>query len=653
MDIVVTRITKTRKGRDKREGALINADGGVLVGRGSNCQLALRDRSVELEHARIEVVGDEILLKRIAGFVTINGLALQQEAGKRIVVGDRIIIGKYQILAVEPSDGAILGLDITQSEADTEVSSQKAHIEPQRLSKRRLAYQAFFWTLLGFLILPVTLDQIKSHREGKQDWVFAHLGLSNVAGPADGTAHPVLKDDFLIPDLFARFMRAWEPGPLMRAHHVTQGDCQACHAESFQKVRDRECQKCHELIRDHVPRTVYTSEKGKNISNERCSRCHLDHAGPQREAHPQTFCVQCHGDIKAIAELRGLPDKDARGNVRDFGLPPHHAEFRITIEDPPVAPSIETTSRRVRLDQKVERMRRDQGEAPECSTLKGHHEALVECSNLKFNHKVHLDKKGIRGPKDQASRILGCVDCHKPDETGARMAPVRMAEHCAECHRLEFEPAVSDRQVPHGKEALMLDTLREFYARLVLGDLSDGLRFNAETRERPGRILTPEDRSRASELAERKTAIALEELYVTRQVCSTCHKVELVAGPKSGESRWRVAKVHLTRQWMPYAQFTHAKHRVVRDVSACGSDAKDCNAPSRELACTYCHEVENSNRAADIAMPSIRACESCHGGGTETRGDRVRSECATCHLYHGVRERLTTKTRQTMAGSTK
>ena len=87
---------------------------------------------------------------------------------------------------------------------------------------------------------------------------------------------------------------------------------------------------------------------------------------------------------------------------------------------------------------------------------------MVERSNLKFNHKLHLAKAGVRDRvgklrdpdpakdkqegKDPANRrLLRCGDCHQPAEGGRAeggrlIAPVTMEQHCQSCHSLQFEP---------------------------------------------------------------------------------------------------------------------------------------------------------------------------------------------------------------------
>jgi hypothetical protein len=86
----------------------------------------------------------------------------------------------------------------------------------------------------------------------------------------------------------------------------------------------------------------------------------------------QDECAACHGDTK------GAVSRDSAGKVTDFSL--DHPAFRLTLTDAnnPAKP------RRVR-------------QGTETS------DKLVERSNLKFNHKLHLDPAGVRDPQGKRS----------------------------------------------------------------------------------------------------------------------------------------------------------------------------------------------------------------------------------------------------------
>jgi hypothetical protein len=193
------------------------------------------------------------------------------------------------------------------------------------------------------------------------------------------------------------------------------------------------------------------------------------------------------------------------------------------------------------------------------------------------------------------------------------MAPIAMEKHCRECHRLTFEPQQSQRQVPHGPVEEVRTMLREFYARLVLGDVPAGVRPPQDLpRLRPGAVLAAQERQQAMRLVDEKAQRVLRELLQTRDVCSTCHYIS-----RSPQGEWQVAPVVLTAAWMPGATFTHAKHGA--------------------QPCISCHDVRASRRSEDVVMPEITRCRECHGGAAAAAG-KLASDCATCHRFHAGRE---------------
>jgi predicted CXXCH cytochrome family protein len=305
----------------------------------------------------------------------------------------------------------------------------------------------------------------------------------------------------------------------------------------------------------------------------------------------QEQCADCHRDVKQVAA------QATSDNVVDFHS--GHPAFRISLSDA-ATPNV------VRRVRQATPMPAD----------------MVERSRLKFNHQVHLDPNGVRDPDGKRNpagmhdaqgqrTVLDCQSCHVPADGGRLMAPVKMEQHCQSCHSLAFEPSVTSRQVVHGEDAQIATMLREFYARLVLGDVPEGVTPPDDLpRLRPGAVLTSEDRSRALAIADRKSKQVLHELFDTRQVCSTCHEVS-----RKGEFSWSVASVKMSSSWMPQAQFSHAAH-----------DSEPC---------AKCHDVARSKHSKDVAMPAIETCRECHVGAQPVAG-KVTSDCATCHGYHGA-----------------
>ncbi len=304
----------------------------------------------------------------------------------------------------------------------------------------------------------------------------------------------------------------------------------------------------------------------------------------------QEQCAECHRDVKSVA-AEATSEK-----ATDFRT--DHPEFRLSLLDADKPDAIR-------------RVRQSKPASPD----------MVERSNLKFNHKLHLDPGGVRDPegkrdaagaRDAQGRrtVLKCADCHQPNTGGLLMAPVSMEQHCQRCHSLAFEPQVTKRQVVHGEAAQIATMLREFYARLVLGDVPPDVNPPKDLpRMRPGAVLSYQERQQALRIADQKANLVMRELFDTRKVCSTCHEVSRPAGT----AEWKVAPVRVAQVWMPQARFSHAKHSTEQ--------------------CTKCHDVSASKDARHIAMPDIASCRDCHVGARPVTG-KVTSDCATCHKFH-------------------
>ena len=375
---------------------------------------------------------------------------------------------------------------------------------------------------------------------------FGVLGLGLLA--------PIASDLFegqTMRALGAGVIQVWNPGPLARSHANFAHECRSCHQMPFIQVRDDACLACHAQVREHVPKGDAHGLVAMVLDESRCAGCHRDHKGRAMTPRAQQLCTDCHGAVRHADMPRAT----------DFAA--DHPKFRVP---------------------------------------------RIERSGLKFNHTLHLDPAGVRAPRERRT-VLGCESCHRPERDGARMAPMTMEKHCSECHALAFDPQVTRRQVPHGPVKEVETMLREFYARLVLGDIPPDVKPPRDLpRVRPGAAPTSEERRAAMQVADERAQRALRDLMQTRAVCSTCHHVS-----RSG-AEWKVAEVKVTRAWMPRSTFPHAKHAT--------------------HGCLSCHDVRGSRRAEDVVMPDIARCRECHAGVAETPG-KVASDCATCHRFHG------------------
>ena len=395
--------------------------------------------------------------------------------------------------------------------------------------------------------------------------------------PGSGLLHPgiasFLRGTALLPD-----DGLWLAGPVHSVHATFSTDCQACHTSAFRRVKDAACLDCHEVNR-HVGTTATPV-----IGNERCASCHLEHnEPPSLVKQHQGLCADCHDDMPADSELQDAADfLDA------------HPDFSVTLLRPErnALGETEWTQEHLLLAEAM----------------------TAEQSNLKFNHKVHLDLDGIVTP--DGNRIIECVECHQTETGGGRMRPISMDEHCSVCHSLVFDPDDPTREVPHGDPEGVLQVLIEYYSARLLGADPDAV--NQRIR-RPGQALSRVDRDRAAAEARVKALEVAEDLF-ERRACINCHEVTRVAA--DDDMPWRVQPVRLTEVFFPRANFSHAAHDT--EVTGCSS----------------CHNAGESESASDLLMPGIETCRDCHGSGAARRNDssQIPSGCVMCHSFHFATE---------------
>ena len=361
-------------------------------------------------------------------------------------------------------------------------------------------------------------------------------------------------------------------GPVNSVHATVSDDCGSCHTRVFQRVPDAACTECHSVQR-HATKTEHAV-----LGESRCASCHLEHnEPPQLINQHQALCADCHAKLPAGVELQSAAD-----------FLDDHPDFNVSLKRPDKSPDGMTTWR-------VE------------------HVALAfsrtsDFSNLKFDHKVHLDADGIITP--DGNRVIECAECHVPEPGGARMKPVSMDEHCSSCHTLAFDPDDPTRTVPHGDAEAVVQTLIEYYSARLLG--SDDGAVEQRVR-RPGRSLTRADRDRVA--AEAKTeALKIAEDLFERRACVNCHTVTKT----DAELPWHVEPVQLTKLFFPHTSFSHAAHDT--DVTSCDN----------------CHNATQSEVATDLLIPDIGMCRDCHGSGLSGRNSssQTPSTCVMCHGFH-------------------
>ena len=472
----------------------------------------------------------------------------------RLVEGATVEIGPYGVAVEAPPAGADVALAIELKRPLPDDLAEIRIRSRMTLEATGLSKRRPAWVLAGVVLL-----------------LFLALPVVNALMPSLRAATAKMA---VTPD------SSWNPGPLAAGHAGFGGDCAQCHETPFLRVRDRNCLKCHDKIPGHV---LPVSLQVDLFGGTRCASCHADHKGPLGLVRRDSgMCADCHQDLK-----RRFPGTEL-ADVGDFGAA--HPEFRLPLWTGPGS----TDVLRVAQSDKAR---------------------LVEHSHLKFPHDEHL-KPNIRGHQGRVT--LECNSCHVPDAAGRSFVPVNMNQHCLECHTLEFEPAVTSRQVPHGSVDDVMSTMQEFYASLALKDVAVDTIDTGDIRrgipQASSGVFSDEQRRRALAWSNRKGEVVAQDLFEKR-VCIVCHDVgKTTSGKAPGNTVWSVAPLHVPDAWMPKARFDHDKHLTYK--------------------CADCHEsVVKSKSSNDIAIPDIASCRLCHAGSAPVR-NKVVSTCVSCHGFH-------------------
>jgi hypothetical protein len=479
-----------------------------------------------------------------------------------------------------------------QSVPDDPISSEIAGLQQPLKGRRLFSWLFLIIFLLAFLVAPVLatiypaqFDSVVAGNYFKPN--AAAVQSAAIAGTTAAVIDTKTGKAMSAHPTYMQLDSSWNPGHLSSSHQPWANDCKVCHTKPFERVQDKDCVACHAATGEHVS---LKTAKVEGLHEVRCATCHRDHQGEfglteQNKRYTGTNCAACHTDIKA-----SFPKSQAE-NVKDFAT--DHPDFRIQV-DIGAGPDL------------LARMRRTA------------HKKLTEPTNLKFPHDVHLTAGGVRSPKGKVK--MACDTCHKPNSDGSTFQPVTMKDNCQSCHALKFEPAVSNREVPHGSVSQVLTTLREFYSYVSTNKVpldrraEDGPIFNI----RPGKedamssfVRTPGD-------ARNRAAAAATELF-EKTSCITCHEVTRKKGP--GEKgtpgqdmpQWSIAPMTPQHAWMPKAHFSHVRHQSAK--------------------CADCHDSAKSKEASDVSMPAIAQCQDCHAG-KKPVVNKVTSDCGLCHGFH-------------------
>lgn len=547
------RVAKQKEGVEYHDAVIISST--VQIGSAADQNIVLRETGVRPCHAEIR--------QRSRGNVEISAVSGAQlringgDTGKaRLEVGDIVEFGncRIEVLPTPPGFDLALQTDTIEQLGDTAGSNSclVGAVRDGWFSKTRLSWLFATGILLVTFLVPVT-----------------------------GLISPGLQDIFrnsmLLPS-----DKLWDTGPLASAHRIPEigSNCNVCHVRPFRQVANSACLECHEDVRQHVPQDSVHAEI---FAGQNCMNCHKEHKEPaQIVRSDQQLCTVCHADAQKLegVEPEVIP-------VDDFDE--DHPDFRLTMlvyEDSGEVGS--WLPRRVEIN------------TP----------GLIEQSNLKFNHKMHLDPDGVEAP--DGGHVMQCSDCHVDDAAGALMRPISMEGQCGECHSLAFDENAPERELPHGILTDVIASLEEYYSRMGLEKQPEVEKAGQRKRtaRRPGRSLDEDMPKTVLEWARQEARITAEDIF-ERTSCNTCHDINRV-DYDAETPEWEALPVKLNEHWMPHAHFSHRDHAMSE--------------------CTDCHEAKDSEKSTDVLMPSIEVCRDCHGGASSK--SRLKSTCMTCHFMH-------------------
>jgi predicted CXXCH cytochrome family protein len=377
----------------------------------------------------------------------------------------------------------------------------------------------------------------------------------------------------------AQAEHSWSSGPLSAAHHGLEGNCEACHQQAFVAVRDSACKSCHVDVHDHAP----PERIGRARAQPTAWGRFLQSVASAFNKPGPGACVDCHTEHEGAGPMQ---------ETRQAFCTDCHATLNQRLADTKLP------------------------NAGDFGTAHPGFQPVGGGENgLKFPHDLHLGTTGGVARMAQTLRgkygfgdALDCKDCHKPTANGVRFQPVVMEASCGMCHSLAYDKVGGTvRSLRHGDAAAAIADLRAYYqgySRPRPIEMGGG-------RRRPGLYAQNQVYGVYFGSAGQQGAdSAIRQLFSASGACAECHTVI----PPMGGASWSVKPVRQPSRYLMHGWFDHAAHATE--------------------SCASCHKAGTSGSAADLLLPGIETCRTCHGG--EASKAQVPSSCAMCHSYHAV-----------------
>jgi cytochrome c7-like protein len=399
----------------------------------------------------------------------------------------------------------------------------------------------------------------------------------------------------------ASSQKVYSSGPLSAAHAVLGKRCNVCHVTTLgvfrAKVGDEACLKCHDAPAHHANNVTFTVS---------CGSCHAEHRGSIRLASMDDgSCTQCHADL-----LTRDGSQPYVRTVKDFDQQhPQFAALRPGASDPG----------RIKLNHYAHLRPNLAGPAgPVQMDCQGCHRLTATAGTWPYG----ISQPPLQPVSQPASQTITSAASMSADARHSHsldyMLPISYVNQCAGCHvrDLQFDKRF-DQVAPHDKpevvQAFLVQKYSDYFASHP-GALSEPV---APERILPGKMKLPlpTPRTRQEWMDQQ---LMLADLLLFGKGCKLCHVMIEGSGPLP-----MVAKSSIPARWFLHADFSHDSHRL--------------------LTCTACHDrTPESRETADILLPGIASCRSCHQDGGP-RHDAASGRCSECHSYHDWAKERPTK----------
>lgn len=420
---------------------------------------------------------------------------------------------------------------------------------------------------------------------------------------------------------------AFEPGRVHAWHAETA--CTSCHSP-WRGPDPALCSDCHARQREkgevHQARQTFTPP---------CTGCHPEHRGGDRvSVADDAQCASCHRDLRVDP-----PGAEPRFARRVSAFFDDHPDFSVTLPSGarlPLAEAVATRAdptplrfnhqRHLRAGLPTPSGQRVQLQCQSCHHLSagaGNAAGVVAATGA-ANAAGAASAAGGAGTAAGSSQPPGGGQLARPAGPSANqegqpfmenggptgIVPIGYETGCtiSGCHPLTFDNRRPDQVAPHASPRRVREFLVSVYSdrRGTAESVGEQYRRLIRGAGAPARGIDYGGQAQAG--------VVLAERYLYGTACKECHVVDTNARPLP-----RVTWTPIPARWLPNGRFQHLDH---------------------PYDCRQCHAAAASTVAADVLLPSIAICRTCHGGGSGAAQVKAGTApaapigCLSCHRYH-------------------